>query len=89
MVGQVFLMIVLGGGEVEIVGKALSNFVSHPIITISYFDDDVFDMNIYFNGEYLTGQLWCNHKDMYELDDKHADIHLLSGILGNQHYEKI
>jgi hypothetical protein len=80
-----------GWGEVEVFGEELSSYINSPILTISYFDDDLFEMNLYLNGEQQTGHLWCSDetKETYELEEKQADISILSEYLGHQHINKL
>lgn len=80
-----------GWGEVESFGEQLSSYLNAPVMTISYFDDDVFEMNVYANGEQLTGQIWCSDgtQAVYELDDKLADVSIIVELLGSNHFAKI
>ncbi|MWC29762.1 hypothetical protein [Paenibacillus sp. MMS18-CY102] len=76
-----------GWGTAEAFGEKLSHHISSPILTISYFDDDVFEMNIYLNGSQQTGQIWCSDltREDYGLREDGADISILVNILGHQH----
>lgn len=78
-------------GEVEAVGEELSSYIQAPIMTISYFDDDVYIMNVYSGGEEVTGQIWCTDgaRQVYELEDKQADISVLTEYLGHQHIHQL
>ncbi|MBD3922157.1 hypothetical protein H8B09_25600 [Paenibacillus sp. PR3] len=78
-------------GEVEAVGEVLSSYIQAPIMTISYFDDGVFTMTIYSKGEEVTSQIWCTDgaRYDYELEDKHADISVLTEYLGHQHFDRL
>ncbi|GMK41294.1 hypothetical protein PCCS19_43500 [Paenibacillus sp. CCS19] len=78
-------------GEVEAVGEELSSYIQAPVMTISYFDDGVFTMTIYSNGEEVTGQVWCTEgaRFDYELEDKKADISVLTEYLGHQHFDRL
>lgn len=80
-----------GWGEVESVGEALSGYLASPVLTCSYFDDDVLEINLYRNGECLTGQLWSSHgvAEDYGLEHKEADISILSEYLGHNRTEQI
>ncbi|MCR2804954.1 hypothetical protein [Paenibacillus soyae] len=80
-----------GWGESEAFGEELSSHVKWPVFTVSYFDDDLFELNIYENGSHVTGQLWCSGETraVYELDDKEADISVLSSILGHEHIQEL
>lgn len=80
-----------GWGEVEAFGEELSCHINSPVLTISYFDDDLFELNIFSNGSNKTGQLWCSDeaREVYELEEKQADISILSNLLGHEHMEDI
>lgn len=71
-------------GEVEAFGKRLSTYINTPILTIGYFDDDVFEMNIFENGEQKTRQIWCSEgtREDYGLEESHNNISLLAELLG-------
>lgn len=60
-----------------------------PVLTVSYFDDDILEMNVYSNGECLTGHRWSSPYTDYELEDKVADISVLSELFGHQHVSKL
>ncbi len=55
------------GGEVEELGEYLSKEINAPIFTLSYFDDDICNINIYKNGLEVTGHTWGDEwsKDYY------------------------
>lgn len=80
-----------GWGEVESFGEELSSHIGYPILTISYFDDDLFEMNVFSSGSNLTGQIWCSEetREVYELEEKQADISIMSELLGHEHISKI
>jgi hypothetical protein len=80
-----------GWGEVEAFGEALSSYLSSPILTCSYFDDDLLEINLYKNGGQLTGQLWCSDyvQDDYGLESKEADVSILTELLGHTYIGKI
>ncbi|MCU6792354.1 hypothetical protein OB236_09460 [Paenibacillus sp. WQ 127069] len=76
-----------GWGETEAFGEEISKHINSPVLTISYFDDDVLDLNIYMNGELITGHLSCTEgtKEGYGLEDKFGDISTLSQLVGHQY----
>ncbi|GLX67804.1 hypothetical protein [Paenibacillus glycanilyticus] len=80
-----------GWGVVEQVGEALSRHIASPVLTCSYFDEDLFEINLYYNGECLTGHLWSSPEviEDYELEPKKADIAILSAHLGLNHTEQL
>lgn len=81
----------LGWGESESLGEALSGFITAPVLTTSYFDDDVFQMTLYRNGERMTGQIWCTDAvaQDYELDREPADIALLTPLFGHDQHSRL
>ncbi|MEF3301675.1 hypothetical protein [Paenibacillus sp. GYB003] len=76
-----------GWGKAESFGEVLSGMISSPVFTVSCFDDDVLEMNVYRNGEEVTGHVWCSGyvRADYGLDEKEADISVLSRLLGHEH----
>ncbi|MFC5406503.1 hypothetical protein [Cohnella soli] len=78
-------------GEVEAFGEELSSYISSPILTISYFDDDLFELNLFLNGELQTGHIWCSEetREVYGLEEKCADISVLSQHIGYQFINKL
>lgn len=80
-----------GWGETESFGEELSGHLSSPVMTVSYFDDDVLEMNIYRNGELATGHRWCSAYAQadYELEDLYADISVLFEVMGHRHIEEL
>ncbi|SDT24894.1 hypothetical protein SAMN05444162_3550 [Paenibacillaceae bacterium GAS479] len=74
-------------GTVELIGERLSEFINEPVLTVSYFDDDVAEINLYRNGSLLTGHMWSN--GTYELDKKEADTSVLSRHLGHHYLSKL
>ncbi|TVX96231.1 hypothetical protein [Cohnella terricola] len=77
-------------GEVEAFGEELSSFINSPILTISYFDDDLFELNFFLNGGLQTGHIWYSEetREAYELEEKRADISILSEHIEYQHIKK-
>ncbi|WP_240420530.1 hypothetical protein [Paenibacillus periandrae] len=80
-----------GWGETEAFGEEISNHINSPVLTVSYFDEDVLDLNIYMNGQLVTGHLSCTvgTKEGYGLEDKYGDISVLSELFGNQYTNDI
>lgn len=80
-----------GWGESEEFGEKLSSHINYPVITVSYFDDDLFELNIFLNGSNVTGHLWCSSetKEVYDLEDKVGDIGIISSILGHEYFNNI
>jgi hypothetical protein len=80
-----------GWGCSEACGETLSRYLSSPVLTCSYFDDDVLEINLFQGGEYLTGHLWCTEstQEDYELENKEANISILAELLGHAHTEQI
>ncbi|UVI28042.1 hypothetical protein [Paenibacillus spongiae] len=78
-------------GEVEEFGEALSSYVSDPILTCSCFDEDILEINVYRNGESLTGHTWYSGslEEDYGMEMKEADISVLTELLGHDHFASI
>lgn len=78
-------------GNVEEFGEELSSYIAEPVLTCSNFDDDVLEINLYRNGEHLTGHTWCSHFliEEYGIEDKEADPSILVELFGHQHIETI
>ncbi|PYI54266.1 hypothetical protein [Paenibacillus flagellatus] len=78
-----------GWGETEAFGETLSGYIGSPVFTFSYFDDDVFEMNVFANGETLTGHGWQSLYADYEMEEKSADVGVLSELLGHEHVGRL
>lgn len=80
-----------GWGEVEAFAETLSSYMNSSLLSISYFDDDLFEMNVYANGAQITGQIWCSEdiRETYGVERKQADITDLAEVLGHKHISKL
>ncbi|QWU15558.1 hypothetical protein SAMN04487895_112100 [Paenibacillus sophorae] len=78
-------------GEVEAFGQKLSCHINVPVITISYFDDDLLELRVFSKGSNTTVHLWCSNetREVYGLAKKQADISVLSNLLGPEYTEEI
>lgn len=78
-------------GEVADFAEELSSILPVPVLAIGYFDDDVFEMNVCIDGSESTGQIWCSDgvREDYELEDKQADISILSELIGREHIDAL
>lgn len=83
------LKVGLDWGTTEEFGELLSEHVNYPILTVCFFDDDVLEVSLFRNGEYLTGHRWLSQYCDYELEEKKADISLFSEIFGHENYSQI
>ncbi|MBO9606356.1 MAG: hypothetical protein J7639_10410 [Paenibacillaceae bacterium] len=80
-----------GWGEVESTGKKLSKFIDKNILTIAYYDDDLFELNIFRNGQLLTGHIWCNDSvaEDYQLEINKGNTDYLINFFGNENQENV
>lgn len=78
-------------GEVSSFAEELSSYLPFPVLAIGYFDDDVFEMNVFVNGSESTAQIWCSDgvREDYGLEDKEADISILAELVGHEHIDAI
>lgn len=78
-------------GEVSSFAEELSSCLPFPVLAIGYFDDDVFEMNVFVDGSESTAQIWCSDgvREDYGLEDKEADISILAELVGREHIDAL
>lgn len=71
-------------GMVEQVGELLSAFVSQPVMTVGFFDEDIFEWTIFQDGEARSRKLFCGMwaADEYELKPEVVDFTYLQEVVG-------
>lgn len=74
-------------GTVEKIGELLSTIVSEPVMTIGFFDEDVFEFTIFEGGEIKTKKYFCEEwiKEEYDLDSEAIDLEYLEEVLEINH----
>lgn len=70
-------------GTVEKIGELLSTFVSKPVMTIGFFDEDLFEFTIFLDGEIKIKKYFCEEwvKEEYELGSDVIDFEYLQEVL--------
>lgn len=71
-------------GTVEQVGELLSTFVSQPVMTVGFFDEEIFEWTIFQDGEARSRKLFCGMwaADEYELKPEVVDFTYLQEVIG-------
>ncbi len=74
-------------GTVEKIGELLSSIVSEPVMTIGFFDEDIFEFTIFQDCEIKTKKYFCEEwmKEEYELDSEVIDLEYLEEVLEVNH----
>lgn len=74
-------------GTVEKIGELLSTFVSEPVMTIGFFDEDIFEFTIFHEGEIKTKKYFCEDwmKEEYDLGSELIDLKYLEEVLEVNH----
>jgi hypothetical protein len=80
-----------GWGDVESIGRELSIDINGEVVTASYFDDDLFEFNIYKSGQLSAGHIWCEEptKENYQLEVNKGNIDILIGFFGEENRDKL
>ncbi|NOU68805.1 hypothetical protein GC096_32805 [Paenibacillus sp. LMG 31461] len=76
-------------GTVEQIGELLSNFVSEPVMTIGFFDEDIFEFTLFQEGEIKTKKYFCEEWaiEEYGLVSEVIDLDYLESVLELNHEE--
>lgn len=76
-------------GTVEQIGELLSNFVSEPVMTIGFFDEDIFEFTIFQEGEIRTKKYFCEEWaiEEYGLESEKIDLDYIERVLELNHEE--
>lgn len=74
-------------GTAEKIGELLSTLVSVPVMTIGFFDEDIFEFTIFQGGEIKTKKYFCEEwmKEEYDLDSEAIDLEYLEEVLEINH----
>lgn len=78
-------------GGVEAFGEKLSSMMKSTILTVSYFDDEILEINFFKDGRQLTGHIWCSEetKEAYDIEMKYGDITIIKELLEIQDINEI
>ncbi|WP_169091647.1 hypothetical protein [Paenibacillus sp. PL91] len=78
-------------GKVEKIGEILSNFVSEPVMTIGFFDEDIFEFTLFQEGDIRTKKYFCEEwaKEEYGLESEVIDHEYLEKVLELAHEDLI
>lgn len=70
-------------GTVEKIGELLSTLVSKPVMTIGFFDEDIFEFTIFQDGEIKSKKYFCEEfmKEEYGLESELIDLEYLGKVL--------
>lgn len=71
-------------GTVEKVGELLSAFVSEPVMTVGFLDEDIFEWTIFQDGEVRCRTYFCGPwaAEEYELQPQMIDFAYLQEVIG-------
>lgn len=80
-------------GTIEPVGELLSKFMSEPIMTIGFFDEDIFEFTIFQNEGIKFKKYFCGKwaSEEYGLNEEVIDIKYLKEVLeiDQEHIDKL
>lgn len=71
-------------GTVEKIGEMVSSILLKPVMTIGFFDEDIFEFTIFYDGEVKFKKYFCEEwvKEEYDLHSETIDIEYLEKVLG-------
>lgn len=77
--------------QVEKTGLQLSKLLKTTILTMSYFDDEIFEFNIFRDGKSIGGHIWSDEstKDTYKLETNKGDTDVFIQYIGEENKSKI
>lgn len=78
-------------GKVEEIGEILSNFVLEPVMTIGFFDEDIFEFTIFQEGDIRIKKYFCEEwaKEEYGLESEVIDHEYLEKVLELAHEDLV
>ena len=80
-------------GTIEPVGELLSKFMSEPIMTIGFFDEDIFEFTVFQNERIKFKKYFCGEwaSEEYGLNEEVIDIKYLEEVLeiDREHIDKL
>jgi len=70
-------------GTIEKVGEIVSTLVSEPVMTIGFFDEDLFEFTIFQDGEIKAKKYFCEEwvKAEYDLESEVIDLAYVEEVL--------
>ncbi|MCG7380886.1 hypothetical protein MH215_28280 [Paenibacillus sp. ACRSA] len=70
-------------GTIEQVGELLSKCISEPIMTIGFFDEDIFEFTLFQNGKIKFKKYFCGEwaSEEYDLNEEVMDVKYLKEVL--------
>lgn len=73
----------LSWGTVERIGELLSNFVTEPVMTIGFFDEDIFEFTLFQDGEVKSKKYFCEEWaiEEYGLESEVVDLDYIEKVL--------
>jgi hypothetical protein len=76
-------------GTVEGIGGLLSQFILEPVMTIGFFDEDIFEFTLFQKGEIKTKKYFCEEGVIEEngLESEIIDLNYLKEIFDLNHFE--
>ncbi|MDQ0060030.1 hypothetical protein [Paenibacillus harenae] len=74
-------------GTVEKIGELVSTLVSEPVMTIGFFDEDIFEFTIFQDGQIKAKKYFCEEwvKEEYGLGSEFIDLKYLEEVLEVNH----